>query len=130
MLSKPKIFLCLFALLFFLGLTSVVYANDEDVVNLPDFPQKLADALGMPDNLFAGELLACSIVLALFLLPTVFACSKFEKDVMIPSVFMGIMSLSFCVAMGWLPVWLFVLICLVVALVFQDKITGALGGSK
>jgi len=108
----------------------VVYASDEDVVNLPDFPQKLCDALGMPTNLFAGQLLASSIVLALFLLPTVFACSQFNKDVVIPSLFVGVMSLSFCIALEWLPVWIFVLVAFLIALMFSDKITGVIGESK
>ena len=108
----------------------IVYAADEDVVNLPDFPQKLCDALGMPTNLFAGQLLASSIVLALFLLPTVFACSKFNKDVVIPSLFVGVMSLSFCIALEWLPVWIFVLVAFLIALMFSDKITGVIGESK
>ena len=108
----------------------IVYAADEDVVNLPDFPQKLCDALGMPANLFAGRLLASSIVLALFLLPTVFACSRFNKDVVIPSLFVGVMSLSFCIALEWLPVWIFVLVAFLIALMFSDKITGVIGGYK
>jgi len=120
----------LLVLFVFTALTSLVYASDEDVVNLPDFPQKLCDALGMPTNLFAGQLLASSIVLALFLLPTVFACSKFNKDVVIPSLFVGVMSLSFCIALEWLPVWIFVLVTFLIALMFSDKITGVIGESK
>jgi len=120
----------LLILFVFTALTSLVYASDEDVVNLPDFPQKLCDALGMPTNLFAGQLLASSIVLALFLLPTVFACSKFNKDVVIPSLFVGVMSLSFCIALEWLPVWIFVLVTFLIALMFSDKITGVIGESK
>ena len=122
--KQLKLLLILF---FFTAITPIVYANDEDVVNLPDFPQKLADALGMPDNLFAGKLLASSIVLALFLLPTVFACSKFRKDVNLPSLFMGLTSLSFCVALTWLPVWIFVLLCFLIAVMFGDKITKVMG---
>ena len=120
----------LLVLFVFTALTSLVYASDEDVVNLPDFPQKLCDALGMPTNLFAGQLLASSIVLALFLLPTVFACSQFNKDVVIPSLFVGVMSLSFCIALEWLPVWIFVLVAFLIALMFSDKITGVIGESK
>jgi len=101
----------------------VVYASDEDVVNLPDFPQKLCDALGMPepDKLFAGQLLACSIVLALFILPTTFACSKFGKDVMVPTLFVGVAAAGFCIAMGWMPVWLFAITCLLIALGLATK---------
>jgi len=120
----------LLVLFVFAALTSLVYASDEDVVNLPDFPQKLCDALGMPTNLFAGQLLASSIVLSLFLLPTVFACSKFNKDVVIPSLFVGIMALSFCIALDWLEVWLLLIVTLIVALAYMDKIKGMVGTSR
>ena len=106
----------------------VVYASDEDVVNLPDFPQKLCDALGMPTNLFAGQLLASSIVLALFLLPVVFACSRFNKDVMIPSVFVGFLSLSFCIAVGWLPYWLLIMVAILIALMFGSSVRNLISG--
>ena len=118
----------LLVLFVFAALTSLVYASDEDVVNLLDFPQKLCDALGMPTKLFAGQLLASSIVLALFLLPTVFACSKFNKAVAIPSVFVGFLSLSFCIALCWLPYWLLIMVAILIGLMFASNFKNLIGG--
>jgi len=102
-----------------------VQASDEDAVNLSEFPLKLSELMTIP--LFAAKLLASSIILALFLLPTVFACSQFNKDVVIPALLVGFGALSFLVAMQWLPIWLFVLLCFLMALLFSDKITGVIG---
>lgn len=115
MKGKTKITLFLVLLSVFMVIPCV-YASDDDVVNLPDFPQQLANALGMPTNLFAAQLLASSIILSLFLLPMAFACSKFKKDAFFPCSFVGVTSLSLCVALEWLPVWIFTLLVFLVAL--------------
>lgn len=116
----------LLVLFFFVVVTPIVYANDEDVVNLSEFPDQLATALSIP--LFAAQILASSIVLALFLLPTVFACSQFNKDVAIPSVFVGFLSLSFCIAVEWLPYWILIIVSILVALMFGNSIKGLISG--
>jgi len=124
-MNKTSLFL-LFTLAF-LVLIPNVYADEEDqTVNLAEFPERLAEMLTIP--LFASQLLASSIVLSLFVLPTTFACSKFEKDVVIPTLFVGILSISFCIALTWLPVWIFVILIFLIALMFGDKITGVFGG--
>jgi len=124
-MNRARLPLFLLFTLAFLVLIPNVYAADEDVVNLSEFPQELAIALTIP--LFAAQLLASSIVLALFILPTTFACSKFERDVVIPTLFVGVLSVSFCIALTWLPVWIFVILTFLIALMFSDKITGVFG---
>lgn len=121
---KLKYFL-LFAL-FLLVLIPNVYAADDDAVNLSEFPLRVSEMMTIP--LFAAQLLSSSIILCLFLLPTVFACSKFNKDVTIPSLFVGIGALGFCIAMGWLPYWFLLVLCLLVALIFAGGMRGWIGG--
>lgn len=108
----------------FASLVSRAYASDGEV-NLSDFPQKLADALSIP--LFAGQLLATGIILALFLLPTLLL----TKNVM-AHLMMGFISLAVCLALGWIPYWLFILIAVGEALFFagavRDMISGKGGG--
>jgi len=119
---------CYFLLftLVFLALIPTVYADDP--VNLSDLPQQLATQLTIP--LFAGQILASSIILALFLLPTVFACSKFGKDVIFPSLFMGFLSLSFCIAVGWLPTWILLITVLIVVALLSGQLRNWVGGRE
>lgn len=124
-MKKARLTLFLLCALAFVIMIPHVYAADEDAVNLAEFPDRLSEMLTIPQ--FASEILASSIVLALFILPTVFACSKFKKDVVIPTLFVGILALSFCIALTWLPVWIFVALCFILALLFSDKITGVFG---
>lgn len=119
-----KLFSFLLFTLVFLALIPIVYADDP--VNLSDFPQQLATQLTIP--LFAGQILASSIILGLFLLPTVFACSKFERDVIFPSLFMGFLSLSFCIAVGWLPTWLLLIVVLIVVALLSGNLRSWIGG--
>lgn len=120
MVDKTKI--CLFFAIF-LGLMLIpcVYADNDEAVSLTDLPAKLSEFLTIP--LFPAKLLTSSIILALFVIPTTFACSKFNKDVVIPDLLVGFLALSFCISMGWLPVWIFVIIVLIVAVFFARKLT-------
>jgi len=127
MVAKTKICLFFGILLVFM-LIPCVYAEDDEAVNLSEFPLKLSEMMTIP--LFAAELLASSIIVALFVLPTVFACSKFKKDVTIPTLVVGIGALGFCIAMGWLPYWFLLVLCLLVALIFAGGMRGWIGGGK
>jgi len=124
MVNKTKI--CLFfGILLVLMLVSCVYANDgeeeeEEAVNLLDFPQKLADQLNMP--LFAGQILASSIVTALFTFVPILA-----KNVM-GTVTMGILALSFCIALTWIPPFLLVMLVLMVVILLGPKMRDWIGG--
>ncbi len=90
-------------------------------VDLTDFPQGLADQLGI--DLFAGQILAACIMLALLLFPTLFLTKKFNFPT-ITALIMGMLGLGFCVAVGWLPIWLFTVICMVIALMFSKQVIG------
>lgn len=124
-MKNTRLTLFLLFTLAFLFLVPTVYADEEDAVNLAEFPERLSAMLLIP--LFSAQLLASTIVLALFILPTTFACSKYDRDVVIPTLFVGILSISFCIALTWLPVWIFVLLIFLVALMFGDRITGVFG---
>jgi len=95
-----------------------------------DLPKQLTERLGLPDSgdYFAGKILASCILLALFLLPTLFACSKFGKDALIASLVVGFSVLGFCIALGWLPYWILLIICLIVAFMFSGQIRSWISG--
>jgi hypothetical protein len=113
------------ALLFFFILFSLcisVYAiEDDDVVDISKLPNKIAEALHAP--LFAGQILASAIPFGLICFPP-FLLTKNSMA----HVSAIILSLSFSIAIGWLPVWIFLILCLLIGLMFagqmRDFITG------
>ena len=120
----------LIALFLSLYVPSAFCVADEDEVDLTSLPEMLTDALGLPDtaDYFAGKLLTTTIMLSLFMIPTLFACNKFRREPLLPSIFVGMLVFGFCIAMGWLDYWFLLIICLIVALMFAGKMRDWVGG--
>jgi len=91
-----------------------VDATGEEV-DLADFPKQLSERLNIP--LFAAQILTSGLFLALFLFPTLMLTKNVFAHLMI-----GFTILSFCVAMGWLPVFLMIMFVLVVVAMMAGKI--------
>ena len=122
--TTKKRFLSLIPL-FFLMLISPVYAEQEDV-NLLTLHQQIGERLGV--GTFAGGLIASAILLMMTILPlAMINRSRKGGGSPIAELFMGIVILGVCVAITWFPVWIFVLLCFLTALMFSDKITGVIG---
>ena len=120
----PKIYLfsAIFLSLIMFSFSMSVYAlEDDDVVDISKLPNKLAEALNAP--LFAGQILASAIPFGLICFPT-FLLTKSP----LAHVSAIILCLGFTIAIGWLPVWLFLMLCLILGLMFagqmRDFITG------
>lgn len=122
-MGSNKIMLIL--LMVFLGFTliHVVYGADYDF-DLPSVPQQLANRMGM--SLFAGQILMSVITISLFTLPVLFLTKG--KNIMV-SLVIGILAMGFCVAIGWLGVWILLVVILFIGLLFASKarewLTGA-----
>lgn len=122
---KPlKASIPLFLVFIVLSLIGSVYA--PDVVDVSEFPQRLADAMGL--QLIAGQLLASALVLALFLLPTLLLTNKYNSQSM-AVLLMGISVMGFLIAATWLPYWFLLIIVLIVAMMYAGKMRDFLGGS-
>lgn len=93
----------------------------SETVDLTGFPQALANQLGI--SLFAGQIMASTIFLAMILLPTLFVSKKFGVA-SIATYVMAIMGLSVCVAIGWIGYWVLVLVVMMVALMFSGTVRG------
>lgn len=95
----------------------------SDVVNLAMFPNQLALNLGV--SLFVGQLLASTILLCLFLFPTMMIAGYFGRSGSVfPAILIvGLSIMGVCVALTWLPVWVFAIVALLIGLLFADKIT-------
>lgn len=105
---------------------SPVFAASSDVVNLQNFPQQLATALGVP--LFVSGILASVILLCFILFPAIMLAGYFGGRssggaVLYIILVIGLPISGACVGLGWLPVWLFAILALVVGLLFASKIT-------
>jgi len=109
-------------LLIFLFSTSIVYAQDID---LTEIPQNLADKMGIP--LFAGELLCSAILLFMFILPLTLI-SRRKGTGHVAELFVGFMVMGVCVALEWLPAWIIVVLLLIVAGMYAGKVKGLFGG--
>jgi len=103
---------------------SPVYAESE--VNLLTLHEALGEKLGV--GTFAGGLIASAILLMMFIMP-VALINRSRKGGGGPmaELFIGLTILGVCVAITWFPVWIFVLLCFLVAVMFSDKITGVIG---
>lgn len=112
MTNKTKI--CLFfGILLGLMLIPCVYAQDDEAVNLSDFPKQLAEKLTIP--LFAGQILATGIVIALFCFVPILAKN------LLGTILFGFVGMGLCVALAWLPYWFLFVLGLLVALLFAGN---------
>lgn len=128
-----KLRICLTMLFALAFLICPVFAvADDEEVNMLDLPEMLSDALGLPDtaDYFAGKILATVIILSLFMVPTLFACNRFEKEALLPSIFVGLLAFGFCIAIGWLDYWFLLVICLIVGLMFAGRMRDWIGGGR
>jgi len=101
----------------------LAYAADEDSqVNLLDVPLRVSEALGIP--LFASQIICSCVVFVMLVLPVAFL----SKKSYVPPLITSFLVLGSTVAIGWLPYWFLLIICLIVALMFagnmRDWITG------
>ena len=97
-----------------------VYAQNEndDTINLLEIPDHLATALGIP--LFASQLLTCSLVMLIVLLPI----AIFAKRNTILTLIIGFTLMGFFIAIGWMPFWFLLVIALLIASLWSAKIKG------
>lgn len=95
---------------------SINYAYAVDEVSLIDWPTYLATQLGI--SLFAAQIMASVIILALVLLP----CMLLTKNIYAHIIF-GISALGLTIALGWLPVYLFALISVALAIMLANKLS-------
>jgi hypothetical protein len=105
----------------FLFFRSLVGQTD---INLMDIPTFLAERLGI--SVFAAGLLASGVVILLpIIIISILTRGKgFIMQLMVTLVFLGL-----DVAVGWLPVWLFAIVILLIAFGFASFMSDKIGGS-
>lgn len=126
---KTKVFLLfLLIVLFFCFVSYASATEDEDVVDLPSFPEKLAEKLNI--SLFTAKLLASLILMCIPLFPSMLIAGYFGgKDAVAYScLIVGLSMMGFCVALTWMPVWIFLIICVLVGIMFAGTMRGWITG--
>jgi hypothetical protein len=99
----------------------ILETGDLDITLIPTW---LAERLGI--SVFAAGLLSSMIVL---LMPLVLIIIFTRGKGFVIELIVSILALSIDVAIGWLPVWLFGIIILMIAFGFARFMTDKIGGS-
>ncbi len=121
------VFSLVFCILFFVSLKVQPVKAETDSYNLTDLPNGVADYFGI--DVFSAEIL----VSALFLLFTTMLCGvafyKSQNSAVLYAVLVvDFVSMGFLVALGWLPYWIFLMVCLLVAILLAMQLRGMITG--
>lgn len=94
-------------------------------IDITQFPSMLGAQLGISDFI-AGGILGC-FVLLLVLIPTIYLTKGKMASLYI---IVCIVTMSPIIAIGWFPVWTFIIIILMIAFGFGKQIADFLGGLR
>jgi len=121
------LFLALLIIFIFPFLISPVQgAENYTGLNLTDIPYRVSESLDI--DLLAGQLLCSIILMMICILPiTIIARSKHASFV--PELAVTFVTMGFCIAIDWLPVWFFLVLSMLVALMFAGKMRDVITGS-
>lgn len=122
---KRKVTVALIMGLLLLSFCSVAYAAPD--IDLIDLPQNVADYFGIP--LFAAELLVSAGILLFATVLVGFVMKRSANQAILYSILIvDFVLMGFLVALSWLDYWIFLIVCLLVAIMFagtlRDLITG------
>jgi hypothetical protein len=106
----------------------VVPVHATESVDLAAVPQQLATALGV--NLFVGQLITSLLFMALFLFPGMLIAGMYGGSgaVLYTIIILGFSTSGVCVALGWLPIWLYLMMVLLIGLLFAGQARGFITG--
>lgn len=95
--------------------------------NLTDLDEAVAEAFEIDE--FSAGLLISAVILAFPTIMVGFALYKSRSNAVVYGVvIVDFVTMGFLVALGWLPYWIFLIVCLLIAVLmanqFRDLITG------
>lgn len=108
----------LISLLFLFTVIPLCYAGDDDI-DLAGMKTHLAEKFHIDE--FSAGLLLTAFVYMMFILPIVVYSRK-----MLPSLTIGLLILGFCVAIGWTPYFILILLILLIGGLWTKEIKEAL----
>lgn len=92
-------------------------------VDLSTFPQELAVFLNI--SLFAGQLLSSTIILCFTIFPTLMLTRARNQTGAL--LLVGLTTMGFLVAVGWLPIWTMMIICIFFGLMIASRVKKVAG---
>lgn len=103
--------------LFFLAsiLIVPVLADDEPDINITNLPGQLASAWGISE--FAAGIFISTILFFAFLFPLII-----WSKVGLITLIVGFSIMGFCIAVGWLPYWIMILVSFLIAAMYAGRI--------
>ena len=117
---QKKALTSLFFLLLIILVAPVHAARSFDMMEVPTY---IDEQFGCGE--FVGGLLASLVLLAIILLPLMYLTKGKAYSIYI---LFGLLVLAPLVGLGWLPVWLYIIIILLIALGFGKQLAGFFGG--
>lgn len=123
---KYKKVLAIVPFLLFLALIPLGYCETE--VNLLDLPGQVATYFGIDE--FSAKLLVSFFFL---LWPTVvvgflYGRARNAGSMLYPIIIVDFVAMGFLVALGWMPYWIFLIVCLLIALLLAMQLRGLITG--
>lgn len=114
-------------ILIFLSTLTTVKAATPTPFNLTSFPDLVATAFSLTD--FAAKLLVSSLILLFFTILTGVAFMKSNGNTILYAVLIvEFVVMGFLVALAWLPYWIFLIVCLLVAVLLAGQLRGFITG--
>lgn len=114
----------LFSLLIFSCLITVVRADTFEIMEVPTY---IDNQLGC--GTFIGGMIASIVVLCLTLIPII-VLTRGSSRLMSLYMLVGFVDLGLVVALGWFPIWIFIIIVVAISVGLGREITAALGGLR
>ena len=119
-MNKASLIPLFFLLLLILVVSPVHAARSFDIMEVPTY---LDEQFACGE--FVGGLLASLILLCIVMLPLMYLTKGKAYSIYI---LFGLLVLAPLVGLGWLPVWLYIIIVLLIALGFGKQLAGFFGG--
>jgi len=94
---------------------TILPAYAEGEVSLPDVPTYIATQLGT--SVFIGQLIASAIMFSMVMFP-LFILTKSK----VAQLMAGMLVLSICVGLGWVPIWIFAITVMMIAFGFANTV--------
>lgn len=92
--------------------------------DLTEIPASLAELTGT--DVFTAGILASAIGIALILFPVMYLFRS--KGQFLAALIVGLPISGVFVALGWLPIWIYIILILLVAIMYASSFTQKIGG--
>jgi len=117
--SKTKLILVSLFILTFLAMIIPKSFAYTDSVDFSGLKENLAEKWNITE--FASGIFLSVIFMSIFLFPTLLFSAKNGNGIL-PSVFVGLTTMGFCIAVNWLDKWFLLVIAFILAIMLADKI--------